>query len=410
MHSRNTVASPDSPAWLILVLGVLAALGPLTVDMYLPAFPAIALELGTDAAGVKLTLSTFFAGMALGPLVGGPLADRHGRLRMLHIGLGLYVAASIACAMATTVHQLMALRFIQALGGSIGIVVPLAIVRDRYGPRESAQVLSRLVLVMGLAPMLAPLAGSCLLEAVGWRAIFGFQALYALGALVMVAGALAPAGATPQRAAPSPAIEVYGRLLRDRRFVGLALALALTSAGMFGYIAASPALFMSHFGLSPTAYAVLFGANALALVAAAQINHRLLRHYRPEQLLRRGLVALVACSLVTLGMSIAGAVWWAVAAPLMGYLVALGFVHSNGSACAMADQGDNAATASAALGTVRFAVAVVSTAGASALSDRTDGMALVMTACAGLAFLVHRISSRVEKASALPAPDPRPIH
>lgn len=244
---------PVALRW-ILVLGAVVAIGPLSIDMYLPALPELQRTLGADAAQVQWTLAAFFAGLAAGQLVYGPLSDRYGRKPLLLIGLGVFVLASLLCARAPGIHSLIALRLLQALGGCAGMVTTRAMLRDRFAPQDMARILSMLVLVMGVAPMLAPLAGSAVLRFADWRAIF--LLLAAFGALCFAAVALTLAEShPPERRLTSlsmvSALRGYAHLLTHRKFVGYALSGAAAQGGMFAYITVSAFVFIEAYGLSP---------------------------------------------------------------------------------------------------------------------------------------------------------------
>lgn len=400
MTSSSAAALPAvrAPLSLILVLGGLAAFAPLSIDMYLPAFPAIAAELGVSAGQVQYTLAAYFLGMALGQAFHGPLADRFGRKPPLYAGLALYLAASVGCALAGDVATFTVLRFLQALGGCVCMVVPMAMVRDRFDPQTSARVLSRLVLVMGLAPMLAPLLGSAVLAAAGWRMLFWILA--GCGAVGLLAALLAlPESLPPERrrdTSPLKAVRTYAGLARDRRFLGHALATGCATAGMFAYIAASPFVLIELHGLSTQAYGLVFGANALGLVAAAQLNHRLLRDHAASTLLRSALTVAAMAGTGVLAVALLTPAWPALALPgtLLGlfvYVASLGFVGSNAAAGALAHQGHQAGSASALMGTLQFTLASASGAAVGLMNDGSARpMGLAMAMAGGLALLAYR--------------------
>lgn len=400
MHTSSAALPPSARASisLILVLGGLAAFAPLSIDMYLPAFPAIAADLGVPAGQVQYTLAAYFLGMALGQAFHGPLADRFGRKPPLYAGLALYLAASIGCALAGDVAWLTALRFLQALGGCVCIVVPMAMVRDRFDPQTSARVLSRLMLVMGLAPMLAPLAGSAVLAGAGWRAVFWILA--ACGAAALVASArVLPESLPPQRrrdTSPLKAVRTYAGLLGDRRFLGHALATGFANAGMFAYIAASPFVLIELHGLSPQAYGLVFGGNALGLVLAAQLNHRLLKSHPAGTLLQAALAVAALAGATVLAVAWLTPLWPALALPgtlagLFVFVASLGFVGANAAAGALAHQGHQAGSASALMGTLQFALASASGAAVGLMNDGSARpMGLAMAVAGGLAWLACR--------------------
>nr|AIA17441.1 7TM diverse intracellular signaling [uncultured bacterium] len=270
---------------LVLILGGLAALGPLSVDMYLPAFPTIARSLETTLPSVEVSLASYFAGLSLGQLFYGPLADRYGRKVPLLVGLIIYALASVACALAQSIEAVITLRFIQALGACGGMVIPRAIVRDRFGHQESARIFSLLMLIMGVAPILAPLLGGYLGTHLGWRSIFWFLVMFS--SLAMAASALflrETHGSHPEFKM-SGSFATFGRLLRDREFLRYTLAGSIAQAGMFAYITGSPFVFIELFGIPAESFGWVFGGNALGLIAVSQLNARLLRTYSYERIL-----------------------------------------------------------------------------------------------------------------------------
>lgn len=374
--------SQQAPGWsLLLMLGSLIAFAPLSIDMYLPGLPDIAREFGVPAGVAQYTLAAYFVGMALGQVVYGPLADRFGRKPPLYAGLALYTVASLGCLWAPNVNALIAWRFAQALGGCAGVVVPLAMVSDRFDQVSTARALSRLMLVMGVAPILAPVLGSFVVAHSGWRTIFGVLATAGGVALVGVRCLLAESLPPAARHAIGigGALRGYARLLMQRDFVGLALVGGFAGAGLFAYIAGSSFVFIDLFGLTAQQYAAVFGANALGLIAASQVNHALLSRWRSAQLLNvtlmtMALLALVACAVgVWLPQQPAGhaAALWALLVPVFGVLVMFGATSPNTSSSAMAVQRSGGGSASALLGTLQFGLGALSGGLVGLLNDGT---------------------------------------
>lgn len=350
------------PGWLVL-LGVLTAIGPLSIDMYLPAFPSIAGDLDSTRGAVERTLPTFLAGLTLAQLVYGPLSDRFGRRPPLLAGLIIYLLGTAGCALAGDVEQLTFWRGVQALGGGVGVVIARAVIRDRLDPRASAHALSTLMLVMGAAPVLAPMLGGWMLIVTGWRAIFWFQAAFAGLCLVAVMLGLRetrdPAHVQPLHV--GGVVRTYTRLLGDSRLMFPVLGGAFGMGGMFAYIAGSPFVLMGPDGLDERQYAMVFGLNALGLIAASQLNSWWLRRLRPNQVLARGFWIPPAAGLALLAMGLHGAPPLPLLlAGLFAYVASLGVILPNTGAMAMAEQGRAAGAASALLGAVSFAVGTLS--------------------------------------------------
>ena len=374
-----------SPAVLALVLGALTALGPLTIDMYLPALPTIQRDLGTTASLTQLTLAAYFAGLGLGQLAYGPLTDRFGRKPPLYGGLVLYILASAACHFAPSVEVLIALRFLQAVGGAAGQVVTRAVVRDLYVGAPAAQILSRLILVMGVAPILAPLTGGWLLSVAGWRTIFAVLAVLGTGCLVLMIAVLPETAKTRAPRLDLGAIGAgLGALGRDRSFLAFTMTGAFSQAGMFAYISGSPFVLIELFHVSPQRFGWIFGANAVALITGSQINHRLLARRSPAQVLAPATLSLAVAGALLLAVAVSGRAGLAgIVVALFLFLANLGFIGSNAIALAMDKQGARAGLASAALGSLQFAI---SAAASSLVGLFNDGsarpMAAVMAVCA----------------------------
>jgi len=372
------------PMWLI-VCGALTTIGPFSIDMYLPSFPALAADLGTDIGRVQLTVGTFLVGLACGQAFYGPLSDRFGRKPPLYAGLALYVIASLGCALAPTVDSLMLWRLVQALGGCAGMVVARASIRDRLDARASAGAFSAMMLVMGLAPILAPMIGGAVLAAFGWRAIFWLLVIVGLLILALVHWRMEES-LDPSRAAPLHmgfVLRTYWSLLRDREFLGYALAAGFAQGGMFAYIAGSPFVLIELHGIPPQYYGFVFGANALGLIAMSQVNGKLVRTRAIDHVLRVALVAPAAAGLGLAAAALAGGATLPVLlAGLWIYMAALGCVMPNASAVALAHQGHRAGSASALLGTLQFGVGTLAGAAVSVWRDGTAlPLAVVMAVC-----------------------------
>lgn len=376
------------PLRLLLILGSLSAFGPLAIDFYLPSFPALAQAFATDVEHVQLSLAAYFVGLAVGQLVYGPLADRFGRRKPLLFGVTLFSLASLACALAPSLEWLIAARFVQALGGCAGMVVSRAVVRDLCDPINSAKVFSQLMLVMGVAPILAPLAGGLLLSAFGWPSIFICLTLFSLICLLALAKWLPETLAKDVPPAPlRGAIGEYKRLFANLPFLGYALTGGFAVAGMFAYIAGSPFVFIELYGVPAEHYGLLFGSNALGFILVAQLNAWLVARHGPAYWLGKTVWFYLACGLALLLVALAKPkALWPLLIPLFGCIACLGILLPNASACAMAGQGRHAGSASALLGSLQFVIAASAATMVGVLHDGSAwSVAVVIFACGLLA-------------------------
>ncbi len=380
---------------LVVILGALIACAPMAIDLYLPAFPALERAFAADTARVQWTLATFFVGFSLGQALYGPVSDRFGRRPPLYFGMTLFALASVACLFAPNIEALMGLRFLQAIGACAGMVTARAMVRDLFDLRDSARVYSALMLVTGLAPILAPLAGGYLLVWFGWQSVFLALAAFGVACLLAVHFAL------PETRLPAPAgslatanvLIVYLRLLAHRRFVGYALSAGMSVAGMFAYIAASPFVFIQLFGVAEEQYGWLFGVNALGFVLAAQVNGRAMRGAEPGRVLRMALHVQAVAGLALLLAALTGVFGLVgILVPLFVYIAGLGFVMPNASALAMAPHGENAGAASAMLGVMQFGLAAVASTVVGAIHQPSAmPMAIAVAASGVLGLLANRV-------------------
>jgi MFS transporter, DHA1 family, multidrug resistance protein len=379
--------------WLIL-LGGLIAVGPLSIDMYLPAFPAMTADLRAPAGSAEFTLASFFVGLALGQLFYGPLSDRFGRRRPLLVGMAVYTLASIGCALAVSVETLAAWRFLAALGGCAGMVISRAVVRDRCAARDAARAFSMLILVMGLAPILAPLLGSWVVTALGWRAIFFLLA--AFGAIAFIAVLFGLPETHDTRHEPplrlGRVLTDYLGLMGSRAFLGYTLVGGLAFAGMFAYIAGSPFVLINLNGIPAGWFGWVFGANALGFVIASQINARLLKTRSLTGLLRRAVWTPALAGLILAVCGLAG--WLPLPMVLAGfflYVAGLGFIGPNSAAAALATHGQMAGKASALMGSLQFALATLAGGMVGFWHDGSARPLMVIMALGGIgAWLAHR--------------------
>jgi DHA1 family bicyclomycin/chloramphenicol resistance-like MFS transporter len=344
---------------VLLVLGTLIALGPRTIDMYLPAFPELAEELDTTQSAVQLTLTGMLGGLAAGQLVIGPLSDAFGRRRPLLAGLVLHALASVLCALAPSVEVLSAVRVVQGFAGAAISVVALATVRDLFSGLAVARTMSRLMLVIGLAPIVAPSLGGFILTLTDWRGIFVVLA----GAAVLLIGVafLGLRETLPVERRRSPrlgaTLRTYRSLLRDRTFTALVLIGGLVFASIFAYVAGASFVFQGGFGLSEQTFGLVFGANALALTIVSQVNPALIRRFGQVDVLTAGILLTFAAAAVLVVTAVTGAAGLAGAlVPLMVVLGAAGVVMPNTPSLALNRHGEAAGTASALLGCVQFGI------------------------------------------------------
>lgn len=364
----------------VLVLGALIAIGPLTIDTYLPAMPSIARELSATESQVQGTLTGILLGLGLGQLLVGPLADAVGRRRPLIAGLALHIVASLACAMAPTVGLLTAGRVVQGLGNAAVSVVAMATVRDLFSGSAAATLLSRLMLVMGIAPIVAPTIGGAVLAHTSWRGVFG---LVSLGGLVLVTVATLMLRETlpPERRRRLellPVLRTYGSLLRDRTFVGLVLISGLMFATLFSYIGGSSFVLQQIYGLSVTQFALAFGLNSLGFLAGSQLNPLLLRRFGPRDIVRAGVALGATAALALLAAAATGFGGLPlILVPLWFLLFACGLTLPNTPALALTRHGEAAGTAAALLGASQF---VIGGAAAPVIGALGSGSAVPMAA------------------------------
>lgn len=379
-------------AELVVLLGAVTAFAPLSIDMYLPSLSALGAEFGASAGHVQLSVASFFLGLAVGQGFYGPLSDRFGRTRPLYFGLSLFVLASIGCALAPSIDFLIGMRFLQALGACSGQVISRAIVRDLFEPREAVQVFSLLVLVMGVSPVLAPLAGGQVLRFFVWRAIFGIIAI--LGAVGLVGSLLRLRETHRQHRTPlvlRNILGVYGLLMKDRSFVGYVLTGGMAMAGMFAYIVGSPYVFMEYFHVSAAVFGYFFGINALGLVLAAQLNARLVHRFTSDAIVKKILTIQVLTGAALLAGTWSGVLQlYGTAFLLFVYVSSVGALFPNITALAMAPHGTRAGTASALIGVLQFALAACSASLVGAVSSGTSmAVAVLIALCAASACVIY---------------------
>ena len=384
---------------LILVLGLITAIGPFSIDMYLPAFTDIAADLHTTVAHVSLSLSSFFIGISIGQFVYGPLLDRYGRKRPLYAGLFLYFIASVLCTLANSVNTLIALRFLQALGSCAGMVASRAMVRDLFDVKENAKIFSMLMLVVGVSPIIAPTLGGYVTAAFGWHSVFIILTVMALVILIAVYFGL-PESRKPDPAhslKPAAIITGFWKVIIEPQFFTYAFTGAIASAGLYAYISGSPSVFMEIYKVSEKQYGWIFALVAGGLILSSQLNSLLLRKYKSEQIIP---VALFFQSLAGISLFIGSLYGWiGVTGTILLILVFLscqGFTFPNSSALSMAPFSKNAGSASALMGAIQMGMGAFTAALVSVLSNNTPlPMTGVMMGCSMLSLSIVLIGGRI---------------
>jgi MFS transporter, DHA1 family, multidrug resistance protein len=399
---------------LVLVLGFLIALGPLTIDLYLPALPTITADLASSAAAVQLTLTGTLAGLGLGQLLVGPLSDAYGRRRPLLAGVALHIVASVLCVIAPNLAVLGTLRVVQGLGAAAAGVVAMAVVRDLFDGLAFAKVFSRLMLVLGAAPILAPTLGGIILNWTSWRGVFAVLA--AFGVAMIIVGMLAlPETLPPERRRSGGVrgtLRDYGRLFTDRAYLGLIVVAGLAMAAMFAYVSGSSFVFQQQYGLSEQQFGFTFGAGAVGLIAATQVNVRLLRRWTPAQILVTALGFGAVAGLVLVLFAATGTGGLAgVLAPLWLVIAAAGLAIPNAPALALSRHGEAAGTAAALLGAVQFSVGALAAPLVGLLGVGAVAMALVVAGGMVAANIVLAVVVRPWQLPATPdSAAPAPAH
>ncbi|MES1153168.1 MAG: Bcr/CflA family multidrug efflux MFS transporter [Dongia sp.] len=388
-------------AELVVILATLSVITPLGIDMYLPALPDMAKFFHATDSDAQFTLSTYFLGFAIGQAFYGPIADRFGRIPPLYFGMGLYSIASLGCIFAPSIDALAGFRFLQALGGCAGSVLARAMVRDLFTGADAIRVFSRVLLVFGLGPILAPFIGGYMLYFFDWHGIFAVLTLAGIAALVVIFFRLDetrdPKHVRPLRI--GSVVVGYWRLLTHRLFISYVLCGATMMAGTFAYIAGSPFVVIKLYGLSEQVFPWVFGINALGFILASQVNLYAQRRWSTDRVLFAALVFQAAAAVVLLATGWTG--WgglWGILVPLFFWISTMGFVNPNTTALAMAPFAANAGAASALLGVVQFVLAALSSALVGWLEDGTaHPMVSVMVLCSALSLAIQRVASRTSR-------------
>jgi MFS transporter, DHA1 family, multidrug resistance protein len=390
-----------------IVLGLLTAMGPFAIDMYLPALPEIGRDLGAGTEAVQASLMVFFISLGVGQLVFGPLSDMFGRKLPLYIGLAVFLAGSIGCVFAPDIETLIAFRFVQGLGACAGMVIPRAVVRDLHTGTEAARLMSLLMLVFSVSPILAPLAGSFVIEAAGWRGVFWVVTVLAALGILLLALCLSETRPRAHRVESSiaGALSAYRSLLTDRQFLGLTFIGAFGIASFFAYLANSSFVLIEHYGLSPRLYSVFFSINAVSFIGVSQCTAWLAARFGFGRIVRVAVTGYAAAMVVLLAVTLAGVDQLAVLAGLLfiGYGF-LGLVIPTTSVLALEDHGAVAGTASALMGTLQFVTGAVVIAVVGPFFDGTSlPMVAGITTCAVIAFVLAQMTLGRKRPVEVPA-------
>ena len=379
-----------------LVLGLLSAIGPFAIDMYLPALPSIGQSLGASMPAVQASLMAFFISLGLGQIIYGPVSDMVGRKPPLYFGLVLFGAGSVGCALAPDIHTLVVLRFIQGLGACAGMVVPRAVVRDMHTGVDAARLMSLLMLVFSVSPILAPLAGSILIEEFGWRSVFWTVTVASAIGLVLLATSL-PETRPPEERADSSvrsALAAYGLLLRDRHYLGLVFIGAFGMASFFSYLANSSFVLIDHYGLTPRQYSLAFAANAASFIGVSQFTGKLGSRFGLKPIVKVAVVGYACVMLLLMALNLFGIDRLDVMITLLfvGYGF-LGIVVPTAAVLALEEHGAIAGTASALMGTLQFVTGAVAMGITGLFANGTARPMLAgIAGCAALAFVMVRLT------------------
>jgi MFS transporter, DHA1 family, multidrug resistance protein len=402
-HPPSGIWRRHHPTVLIIVLGILNALTPFTIDLYLPAFPQIAADLDVAVSRMSLSVSVYFIGFALGQIIYGPLLDRFGRQQPIYVGLAIYVLATIGCMTATSFEALLIFRFISALGGSAATVGATTLVRDHFPPERAAKAFATLMLVLSASPLLAPTIGSLMTISLGWRALFAALMVLAVIDVALVALAI-PRSYRPDPSVSlrlAPMLRTFREALAQRQFRTYTLAGSLSFAGLFVFVSGSPAAFMDGFHVSPQGFGGIFAILAGGMIAGGQLNHVLLRLTDSRHVFRHALnvqvvagVAFLICSLVfTLNL-------WQTVAMLLVFLVCAGITYPNAAALSLQPFTKNVGSAASLLGFIQLGLGALAAAFVGLLDVKgTLPMAVVMALCSAAGWCILYSAGNISTAS-----------
>jgi DHA1 family bicyclomycin/chloramphenicol resistance-like MFS transporter len=385
--------------YLILILGCLAALGPFSIDMYLPGFDAIAEDLHTTVPKVSLSLSGFFIGISFGQLLYGPLLDKFGRKKPLYIGLVVYILASLGCLAVKDINQLIVLRFIQAIGSCATAVASVAMVRDMFAVKESPKVFASLMLVIAVSPMLAPTAGGYLIAGLGWQYVFVFLALMAV-ALLVACYFFLPDSYKPDphySLKPAPMVKKFLSVLVKPQFYTYALITSLSFAGLFTYVSASPMVFMGLYGVSKTGYGWIFAMLSVAFIGSSQVNSLLLRWHTSKEIVNWALAAQALFSFLFLLAALNNLLnLYSTIAFIALFLCCLGLINPNAAALSLAPFSKDAGSASALMGALQMGLGALASVAVSFFpEDSVLPMPLIMTVAVFIALMLLVIGRKL---------------
>ena len=391
-------SSPNKKFYLILILGLLTAIGPFSIDMYLPAFPDIANNLHTSVAQVMLSLSSFFIGISAGQLIYGPMLERYGRKKPMYVGLSIYLLASISCAMATSVNSLIIFRLLQALGGCAGMVAARAIVRDLFEVKENAKIFSMLMLVVAVSPIIASTLGGYVTSLFGWRYVF----IILIGIdIAIIAGVYF---LLPESKKPDPdfslkaraIIKNYAGIIKHPQFYTYALTGAIAYAGLYAYISGSPYVFMEIFRVNEKQYGWIFALIAMGIISASQVNNIALKNNSSERIIK---IALACQSII--GILFAVLTFFSFSELYSSifliflFLGCQGFIFPNASALSLAPFAHSAGSASALMGAIQMSIGAGASVLVSFLQNHTAlPMAGIMACCSIMAFSLFSLGRK----------------
>lgn len=391
MHKHNRTL-------IIIILGLLSAIGPFSIDMYLPGFPSIAADLNTTVNKVSYSLASFFLGVCIGQMLCGPLLDRYGRKKPLIISLVIYIIASIGCAISPSVEILIVCRFFQAIGGSVGMVAPRAIIRDVFPLNESAKIFSYMILILGVSPIIAPTAGSYIMAHFGWPILFYVLAIITLIILLLLIAKLPETKKSDPHYSLKPSVITanFIEVLKVPQFYIYALVGGISSAGLFAYLAGSPYIFMELYGASEQEYGYIFAIIAAGLILCSQLNNKLLKKFNSEQISMGtqilqsiiGITLFICAYFHVLNM-------YSTIVLMAIFLSCQGFIFPNSSALSMAPFSKNAGSASALMGALQMGIGALTAAIVGFLKPESDiPLTAVMAICATLGLLVLYFGSK----------------